>query len=474
MKKGASPLPSDWTYCHECLAKQQKIDRLEEELARVKAKLRRQERTAKEEPFGASTPSSKRLVKPSSPEESRKKRGGAAPGHTGCGRTRVQPEHADEVRRIHAPAACPECGGALQARGARGRTVHDCAPVRKTTRLFIQEGAWCAHCRKTFRGTVPGVLPRSNISNAMLAQAVKWHYHDGLTAGCVSRQLGLGEGTLWGRFHALARILEPAHRKLLEHYRAGAVKHADETGWRNDGANGYAWGFCTPNTLLFECRDTRAGRVAQDIFGPAEAHTGTLVVDRYAAYNTFKGNIQYCYEHLKREALKVAADHPGDAECASFGAMFSGLLVEAMRLRSVEKDPARYVEKALALRRRIERAVSAPARHPSIQRLQNIFRENAHRLYHWVRDPAVPAENNRAERALRPLVIARKISFGSQSEQGLRTRSILMSVVNTIALRGGDVVAVIRSLLDALVWNSKRSVADSLFTEGGLIKLSSA
>jgi transposase len=254
MKKGASPLPSGLCYCPDCLAKQQRIDRLLEENARLKAKLRRQERTAKEAPFGASTPSSKRLVKPSSPEERRAQRGGAQPGHKGHGRQGATPETADDVRRIDAPATCPDCGGALERRGARERTVHDCAPVKKTTRLYIREGAWCAHCQKTFRGTVPGVLPRSNVSNGLPAQAVKWHFHEGLTVGNIGRQFGLNDGTLCGRFHELARILEPAMGKLLERYRASAVKHADETGWRNDGANGYAWCFCTPDTLLFECR----------------------------------------------------------------------------------------------------------------------------------------------------------------------------------------------------------------------------
>jgi transposase len=382
MKAGARPLPSDRTYCRDCLAKQQTIDRLTEEVTRLKAKLNRQERTAKEAPFGASTPSSKQLFKPSSAQEQRAQRGGAVPGHTGHGRAGVEAQDACHVERLAAPDTCPDCGGALEARGARGRTVRDCAPVRTFTRHYIQEGAWCAHCKKTFRTRVPGVLPRSNLSNGLLGQAAKWHYCDGLTAGCVARQFGLGQGALWGRFHALARLFEPARQKLLEQYRASAVKHADETGWRSDGANGYTWGFFTPDTALFECRDTRAGRVAQEVFGEACGHAGTRVVDRYAAYNVFKGRIQYCYEHLKRDTLKVAEDNPGDAECASFAASFSALLVEAMRLRSVEKDPALYREKALELHGRIERATSAPARYPSVQNIQNIFREHAGRLFH--------------------------------------------------------------------------------------------
>jgi len=66
--------------------KQQQLDRLQEELRRVKAKLRYQERTAREGPFGSSTPSSKVPVKPNSLEENQARKGGAKPGHQGYGR----------------------------------------------------------------------------------------------------------------------------------------------------------------------------------------------------------------------------------------------------------------------------------------------------------------------------------------------------------------------------------------------------
>ena len=61
--------------------------------------------------------------------------------------------------------------------------------------------------------------------------------------------------------------------------------------------------------------------------------------------------------------------------------------------------------------------------------------QKKHRLYHWVLDRRVPAENNYVERELRPTVIARKVSFGSQSENGATTRSVLMTILHTAAKR---------------------------------------
>ena len=82
----------------------------------------------------------------------------------------------------------------------------------------------------------------------------------------------------------------------------------------------------------------------------------------------------------------------------------------------------------------------SPARHPGVQDLQNIFRQNPHRLYHWAADRRVPAENNYSERGLRPWVIARHLSFGTQSAQGSWRRTVLMSVLHSLAKQGDDPV----------------------------------
>jgi transposase len=68
--------------------------------------------------------------------------------------------------------------------------------------------------------------------------------------------------------------------------------------------------------------------------------------------------------------------------------------------------------------------VHAPAQHLAIRRIQEIFHDNEDRMYRWADDRQIPADNNLAERDLRPTVIARKVSFGSQSEAGANTRSI--------------------------------------------------
>jgi transposase len=76
----------------------------------------------------------------------------------------------------------------------------------------------------------------------------------------------------------------------------------------------------------------------------------------------------------------------------------------------------------------------------------------------------VPADNNRAERELRPLVIARKISFGSQSNAGARTREVLMTVLHTLKKRTSDVTIAFKSALDKLAEQPNVDPYEAIFS----------
>jgi hypothetical protein len=85
------------------------------------------------------------------------------------------------------------------------------------------------------------------------------------------------------------------------------------------------------------------------------------------------------------------------------------------------------------------------------------------RFFQWVCNPEVEAENNLAERRLRPLVIARKVCFGSQSEKGLKTRETLMTIIDTLSLRHDDPVAKLSQALDAIGRDKKANVSELLW-----------
>jgi hypothetical protein len=432
------------------LKKQQEIDRLREENARLKDRLRYQQRTAKEGFFGSSTPSSKIAVKPSPPIEPAPRFGGARPGHVGHGRHTIPPEQADRVERVPAPERCPECGRLLETKGTKLRTVIDVQPLRRQTVCYQLDQKYCSRCRKLVRASTPGVLPRALLSNRLLAHVAVQHYVYGVTLGQLENQLDVGYGTLMGALHQLARLLERACEPLVQDYRQALVKHADETGWRTDGHNGYAWLFCTETISIFRFRQTRSGQVALQVFG-AKRLRGVLVVDRYHGYNRAPCALQYCYAHLLRDVQDLEKEFPEQVEVQRFVSALAPLLARAMQLRTLKLTGGQFHEQASQTQREILALAQAPAQHAGIQKVQNIFREQTKRLFHWTKSPKVPADNNRAERELRPLVIARKVSFGSQSEAGARTRETLMTVLHTLRKRTANVTAAFEQALDRLV-----------------------
>ena len=122
-------------------------------------------------------------------------------------------------------------------------------------------------------------------------------------------------------------------------------------------------------------------------------------------------------------------------------------LVMGLRAQPISDDG--FARQAALKASRIT-SIEAPAQRLGIRRIQEIFRANVDRLYHGAEDRRIPAENDLAEHDLRPTVIARKVSFGSQLDAGARTRRILMLVLQTLKKRQVDVVSYLKRVLDHL------------------------
>ena len=451
------------TYCKECLSKQQMINDLQEEISTLKSKLRYEERTAKEGFFGSSTSSAKIPVKPNSQKEHPRNRGGGKVGHQGHGRASICEDDADRIEKIRIGNVCPDCGSPLEDKGTKTRTVIDCQPVKMKKVLYHLQRKQCPHCKKLIRARPPGVLSKCLYSNQLLAYVAVQHYIYGNTLGQIEKQTGIGYSSLIDAMHQVSKRLKDVPNALIAAYRASEVKHADETGWRTDGNNGYAWLFCTPKISLFRIRKTRSASVPKEVFGETPVG-GVLVVDRYNGYNRMPCSIQYCYAHLLRTVNDLEKDFPENIEIKSFVEALAPQLANAMTLRTLDITDNQFKRKAAKIKNEIITITSRQAKHPAIQKIQDIFREKADRLYHWAENRTIPADNNLAERELRPLVIARKISFGSQSDAGARTREILMTVLHTLKKRAPDITAAFKSALDKLSENSEFDPYKAVFS----------
>ena len=441
-------------YCKTCIEKDLKIVTLEETIRGLKAQLRYRVRKEEEGPFGPSTPSSKVPFKTTASEEKRNKKGGARPGHAGHGRTSVTEATADLVIDRDAPACCPDCGTPLvSVKKQTNRTIIDTAPREPKRILYRLHHRVCPGCKKEFTAKAP-VLPRSLYGNHITAQVAVMHYFHGVPMGRICAMTGINLGTLVDLFHRLGRHCAPVMETLKEHYRQDPAKHADETGWRNDGQNGFAWLFCTAALSIFLFKNTRSSAIPHGIFGQKHL-PGVLVVDRYAGYNKLPVKLQYCYAHLLRDLEKVEKDFPDEPEVQAFAGALIPLLAQAMHLGAQPVVDREYYRRAQKLKKEIVRVCRSPARHLGIRSYQDIFTTHEDRLFHWVEDRRVPAHNNRVERELRPTVIARKVSFGSSSVAGAETRSILMSVLHTLNKRRGEqaLESVFKEILDKIAEN---------------------
>lgn len=448
--------------CPLCLEKQRKIDQLTEEVARMKQKLHYQERQAAAGFFGSSTPSAQVPVKANTPPKPEPKPKGARPGHRGWGRKRF-PAAADPVIELEAEhTRCPECGGPLQDKGYEERSVLESPPLPPQPRVYRRPKNYCPRCRRAFQPKTPGVLPKALYGNQLIANAVVLHYEHGMPQGRISELFGVAPGPLAEIFHRLARLFAPVPPKLIQEYRQAPAKHADETGWRTHGKNGYVWLFATPNLSLFQFGKNRSAKVPQEVFG-IKPSPGVLGVDRYNGYNRLPCKIQYCYAHLLRDVKDLEKEFPGEAEIQSFVAAVAPLLAKAMRLNTKPISDQTFYAQAKKLKSKIQAAMKAPAHHLGIRRIQDIFRDYENRLYHWAADRRVPAHNNLAERDLRPSVIARKVSFGSQSPAGAHTRSVLTTVIQTLKKRGRDPTQGLKYALDQLAKDSKLDPYHLLF-----------
>jgi len=446
------------------LRKQREIDGLKEEIQRLRQKLSYQGRKEKEGFFGSSTPSAKLPLKANTEKDRETKPRGARPGHTGAGRKGVSSFGVSRRMEVESTVGgqCPQCGAPLVDKGGKERLVLESQPVQAEPILYQLPKKYCPRCRRTYQPSAPGVLPKHLFGNQLLTTSTLMHYLHGIPLGRVCEQLRVNPGSLVESFHRLAHLFEPVLSKLIQQYRQSPVKHADETGWRTNGKNGYVWLFATDQISLFLFRKSRSAKIPQMTLGQ-ESLPGVLLVDRYAGYNKAPCSIQYCYAHLLREVEDLEKDFPDSDEIKAFVSVMAPLLSSAMKLRTQPIEDTDFYPKAAQIKTQILAAVNAPSMHLGIRRIQEIFLENAARLYHWAQDRKVPADNNLAERDLRPTVIARKVSFGSVSDAGAHTRGILMSVLYSLKKHRFNVESHLKSVLDQLAKDTSLNPYPLLF-----------
>jgi transposase len=361
---------------------------------------------------------------------------------------------------VHAPAVCGGCGAALGGGRLVGRRqIIEVPPVRAEVVEHQARERRCRCCGWAGRGALPdlgaqaGRHRRLGWAVAALAATLRTKLRLPVRQlrWLLERAFGLrvSVGALSGLLDEVARAGRGAYDALLAEARASPVVHIDETHWREDGQNGYVWTVSTPTVRLFHHTRSRAGAVAERLLG--EEGTAAVVSDFYPGYDRLARRQQRCWAHLLRDVADLLADHPGDRKLARWAAAVTRVYRRAVawaerataeRTRPIcrERVADRFAAKLVAICR------SQPAGSPQATLCLRVERYRTD-LFTFVADPAVPPTNNAAERALRPLVVARKVSGGTRSKRGSQSRMVLQSLVATWDLRGLDPVAEFLRLL---------------------------
>ncbi|MCX7012256.1 MAG: IS66 family transposase [Candidatus Sumerlaeota bacterium] len=380
-------------------------------------------------------------AKPSSGRR-RRKRAGAKVGHEG--HRRAAPPRID--RRVeHRLERCPECGGALQrCRRVRTRLIED---LPETLRTEVTEHTihrdYCPRCRRHIEPVVADALPHAAIGHRLVSMTSWFHYGLGVTIDQILSILGyhlntrLTAGGLVAAWQRLAEILEPWYHQIAQAARASAVLHADETGSRVDGRCQWLWCFACRDLCYYLIDPSRGEPALRKFF--TEAFDGVLVRDFWAAYDAvLAGDHQCCLVHLLRELEKVDQRNASD-EWKGFAKTLRRLVHDGIRLRKrADFTPARYA----GLIRRIDRRLLALAQGTYLDgdaaRLAARLDRHRDNLFTFLDRPEVPYENNFAERMIRPAVVLRKNHQSNRSQKGAATQALLMSVYQTLKLRGHD------------------------------------
>src|SRR6266568_7080587 len=360
-------------------------------------------------------------------------------------RRREQPTQIVEHRVVSCPTCQLRLGGISLARVRQVIDVPVPPPVEVTEHRIYK--GWCAGCGKWYEAPVDvheqvlgqgriGVRLASIIAYLRTVTRLPIRQIRDYLLNVHGFQVSVGE--IVELLHRIKEHVQPALDALKEEIRASPAVQADETGWREDGSNGYIWSVSTPSVRYYEYHHSRAGEVVKHLIG--ENYDGVLGSDFYAGYNIHQGLHQRCWEHFLRDGHELKEKYPHDEHLFTWAVSVKAIYEAAVSWAEHGPDPhlsPRTQQQArVAQQHAYEQQLwhlcqpyvgTATPQHTLCERVERFLPER----FVFVAVPGGPAHNNLAERSVRPLVVARKISGGTRSPKGSETRMGLANLFGT-------------------------------------------
>jgi hypothetical protein len=268
--------------------------------------------------------------------------------------------------------------------------------------------------------------------------------------------LHISKGTVHKILERCSKLFGSSYEGIKQAIKEGKYVHADETGWRVQGQNWYAWGFINEKASLYTIEDTRGGGVPRKIL---EGYKGVVVRDGYTGYDKIPTEHQICLIHLLRHSKHLAEMKDASKEAIQFHESLKWLIRKARKLHKASKTD----DERSQLHEKMQKALKRLWHNKNyedkgVETIRSWWLERRHtHLLTFLKHENVPWENNAAERALRPLVVRRKISGGSHSKRGAEREAINMSVVTTLLKQGKSIFDEIPLIFQASIKENSKN-----------------
>ena len=348
---------------------------------------------------------------------------------------------------------CPKCGGAVTAVQRCEQYIEDIPPVRPHgTKLTTYVGTCpcCGEVRSTHPLQVSTACGAAgtHLGGRALALAAWLSKRLGMTTRSVCKVLHALFGlklTPGGLTQALDRVadkVQPAFDQLVTDLRRQSGVWADETSWWVGRPGWWLWTFTSPDLTVYHVDTSRGREVVLEMLGVD--FTGVLTSDCLASYEKLPYKMHKCYAHHLKAIAAAHEDQPSD-----YLLELRALLKAAIYLQAHRGDlpPPEWAEKRQHLEDRADELLLRTTPPAGAAKVAGRIRKRRRWLFTFLDDPSLEATNNRAERALRPAVIARKLSCGNKTPRGKHTWEILTSLAATCHQRGQDFVELLRPML---------------------------
>jgi transposase len=387
---------------------------------------------------------------------------GAQHGHKGHGRRLAPIEAVDEVIE-HWPERCP-CGHRFSETEHRplGKPArHQVAELPRVAVLVSEHRLHqlrCPECGTLVRATLPADVPPGafgpRLEAAIATLAVRNRISRRDTVELMRELFGsrLAVGSVDAILTRTAEALAQPYEELLRRTRASPAVNIDETSWRTQGSQRTLWGALTGRTAIFRIAADRHERQAKALLG--DPFAGVVSSDRWWAYNYLETERrQLCWAHLARDFTAHAEGRGDEKQFGEAGLEIAGRLFLAWDDYQGGGDRDRLAARIDPLKQELRALLEGAAGKSARNRRHRTFAKNLLRfwpaLWTFASVPGVEPTNNHAERGLRGAVILRKVSLGSQSEEGEHTIERLLSASVTCRLQGRSLFAYLSEVLAA-------------------------